>query len=171
MPAHIWTPWFSVLGSKSGFDSIEECYGDLAAEVFALETGLSSDPPMNWRVSRLDRYALVSNSDAHSPPKLGREACVFDTEVDYFAMRRALQTGQGYGGTVEFFPEEGKYHLDGHRKCGVCLSPEETRRHGGNCPAVRQAGDAGRDVPRRRVGRPRQSRRSRSRRGRRRSAA
>jgi DNA helicase-2/ATP-dependent DNA helicase PcrA len=134
VPAHVWTPWFSVLGSKSGFESIEECYGDLAAEVFALETGLSSDPPMNWRVSRLDRYALVSNSDAHSPPKLGREACVFDTEVDYFAMRRALQTGQGYGGTVEFFPEEGKYHLDGHRKCGVCLSPEETRRHGGNCP-------------------------------------
>ena len=134
VPAHVWTPWFSVLGSKSGFESIEECYGDLAAEVFALETGLSSDPPMNWRVSRLDRYALVSNSDAHSPPKLGREACVFDTEVDYFAMRRALQTGLGYGGTVEFFPEEGKYHLDGHRKCGVSLSPEETRRHGGTCP-------------------------------------
>jgi len=135
VPAHVWTPWFSVLGSKSGFDSIEECYGDLASEVFALETGLSSDPPMNWRVSRLDRYALVSNSDAHSPPKLGREACAFDTEPDYFAMRRALQTGEGYAGTVEFFPEEGKYHFDGHRNCGVCLSPEGTRRHAGKCPA------------------------------------
>lgn len=134
VPAHVWTPWFSVLGSQSGFDSIEECYGDLASEVFALETGLSSDPPMNWRVSRLDRFALVSNSDAHSPPKLGREACVFDTERDYFAMRRALQTGEGYAGTVEFFPEEGKYHLDGHRNCGVCLAPDQTRRHAGKCP-------------------------------------
>jgi len=134
VPAHIWTPWFAVLGSKSGFDSIEQCYGDLSPEVFALETGLSSDPAMNWRVSALDRYALVSNSDAHSPPKLGREACVFDTALDYFAIRQALVTGEGYHGTVEFFPEEGKYHLDGHRKCGVCLAPEQTRRHGGNCP-------------------------------------
>lgn len=134
VPAHIWTPWFAVLGSQSGFDSIEECYGDLAGEVFALETGLSSDPAMNWRVSALDRYALVSNSDAHSPAKLGREACVFETALDYFAMRRALETRQGYGGTVEFFPEEGKYHFDGHRKCGVCLPPEETRRRGGSCP-------------------------------------
>jgi len=135
VPAHIWTPWFAVLGSKSGFDSIEECYRDLAAEVFALETGLSSDPPMNWRLSALDRYCLVSNSDAHSPSRLGREACAFDTELDYFAMRRALKTGRGYRGTVEFFAEEGKYHLDGHRKCGVCLTPEETARHGGKCPA------------------------------------
>ena len=134
VPAHVWTPWFAVLGSKSGFDSIEHCYGDLSAEVFALETGLSSDPPMNWRLSALDRYALISNSDAHSPSKLGREACVFDTDLDYFAMRRALATGEGYRGTVEFFPEEGKYHLDGHRKCGVCLEPGETRRYGGNCP-------------------------------------
>jgi DNA helicase-2/ATP-dependent DNA helicase PcrA len=134
VPAHIWTPWFAVLGSQSGFDSIEHCYGDLSGEVFALETGLSSDPAMNWRLSALDRYALVSNSDAHSPPKLGREACAFDTEPDYFAMRRALQTGEGYCGTVEFFPEEGKYHFDGHRKCGVCWPPEETRRHGGKCP-------------------------------------
>jgi len=134
VPAHVWTPWFSVLGSKSGFDAIEHCYGDLSSEIFALETGLSSDPPMNWRVSSLDRYALTSNSDAHSPRKLGREACVFDTERDYFAMRDALKTGEGYGGTVEFFPEEGKYHLDGHRNCGVCLSPEETRRLGGTCP-------------------------------------
>jgi len=134
VPAHVWTPWFSVLGSKSGFDSIEECYGELSGEIFALETGLSSDPAMNWCVSSLDRYALVSNSDAHSPPKLGREACVFDTAMDYFAMRRALQTGEGYQGTVEFFPEEGKYHLDGHRKCGVCLEPSQTRHLGGNCP-------------------------------------
>jgi DNA helicase-2/ATP-dependent DNA helicase PcrA len=134
VPAHIWTPWFSVLGSKSGFDSIEECYGDLAGHVFALETGLSSDPPMNWRVRGLDRYSLVSNSDAHSPSKLGREACVFETGLDYFAMREALETGRGYGGTMEFFPEEGKYHLDGHRKCGVCLTPGETKARGGICP-------------------------------------
>ena len=124
IPAHIWTPWFAVLGSKSGFDSVEDCYGDLAPEIFALETGLSSDPPMNWRLSSLDRYQLVSNSDAHSPPKIGREACAFDTELDYFAMRRALESGEGYGGTVEFFPEEGKYHMDGHRKC--CLKDQTT---------------------------------------------
>jgi DNA helicase II / ATP-dependent DNA helicase PcrA len=134
VPAHVWTPWFAALGSKSGFDSIEECYGDLAGQIFAVETGLSSDPPMNRRVSRLDRFTLVSNSDAHSPPKLGREACAFDTELDYFALRRALETGEGYLGTVEFFPEEGKYHLDGHRACGVRLEPAETRRAGGLCP-------------------------------------
>ena len=134
VPAHIWTPWFAVLGSKSGFDSIGACYGDLAEHIFAVETGLSSDPEMNWRVSDLDRYRLVSNSDAHSPPKLGREACIFEIDLDYFAMRRALETGEGYGGTVEFFPEEGKYHLDGHRKCGVRLSPEESRAHDGLCP-------------------------------------
>jgi DNA helicase II / ATP-dependent DNA helicase PcrA len=134
VPAHIWTPWFAVLGSQSGFDAIEHCYGDLSPEIFALETGLSSDPAMNWRLSGLDRYTLVSNSDAHSPQKLGREACVFDTELDYFAIRRALQTGEGYRGTVEFFPEEGKYHYDGHRKCGVCLAPEESRHNGGKCP-------------------------------------
>jgi len=134
IPAHIWTPWFAVLGSKSGFDSVEDCYGDLSSHVFALETGLSSDPAMNWRLSQLDRYSLVSNSDAHSPPKIGREACVFETEIDYFAMLRALETGDGYAGTVEFFPEEGKYHLDGHRKCGVRLSPSETRQCDGICP-------------------------------------
>lgn len=134
VPAHIWTPWFAALGSKSGFDSIEDCYGDLAGHIFAVETGLSSDPPMNWRVSHLDRYTLVSNSDAHSPPMLGREACVFDTDLDYFAMRRALETRNGFGGTVEFFPEEGKYHLDGHRACGVRLEPGETRAKDGQCP-------------------------------------
>ena len=134
VPAHIWTPWFAALGSKSGFDAIDECYGDLAEHIFAVETGLSSDPPMNWRVSSLDRFRLVSNSDAHSPEKLGREVCVFDTDLDYFALRRALETGEGYGGTLEFFPEEGKYHLDGHRSCEVRLSPNETRGHGGLCP-------------------------------------
>ena len=135
VPAHIWTPWFAALGSKSGFDAIDECYGDLAEHIFAVETGLSSDPPMNWRVSSLDRFRLVSNSDAHSPEKLGREVCVFDTDLDYFALRRALETGEGYEGTLEFFPEEGKYHLDGHRNCNVRLSPGETRAHEGRCPA------------------------------------
>ncbi len=138
VPAHIWTPWFAVLGSRSGFDSITECYADLADEIFAVETGLSSDPAMNWRISFLDRYRLVSNSDAHSPAKLGREATLFDGELDYFALRRALETGEGYGGTVEFFPEEGKYHLDGHRKCNVRLTPEETQANGGRCPVCGQ---------------------------------
>jgi len=134
VPAHIWTPWFSPLGSKSGFDAVEDCYADLAGHLFALETGLSADPAMCWRVSALDRYRLVSNSDAHSPPALGREATVLDTELDYFAIRGALETGEGFGGTVEFFPEEGKYHVDGHRKCGVRLEPAESRRLGDRCP-------------------------------------
>lgn len=134
VPAHIWTPWFAALGSKSGFDAIDACYADLAPHIFAVETGLSSDPPMNWRVSSLDRFRLVSNSDAHSPEKLGREVCVFNTELDYFALRQALETGQGYEGTLEFFPEEGKYHLDGHRSCNIRLLPGETRQHQGRCP-------------------------------------
>ncbi len=134
VPAHIWTPWFSMLGSKSGFDSLEHCFGDLAGHVFAAETGLSSDPPMNWRVSDLDRLTLVSNSDAHSPPSLGREANVLDIEPGFAPMRRALFARTGFLGTVEFYPEEGKYHLDGHRKCGVRLDPEETRALGGRCP-------------------------------------
>ncbi|MGH3938065.1 MAG: UvrD-helicase domain-containing protein, partial [Pseudonocardiaceae bacterium] len=134
VPAHVWTPWFAALGSKSGFDAIEDCYVDLADHIFALETGLSSDPAMNWRISGLDRYRLVSNSDAHSPPMLGREATVFDTDLDYFAIRRALETGAGHAGSIEFFPEEGKYHVDGHRKCGVRMEPQETREHGGVCP-------------------------------------
>ncbi len=134
VPAHIWTPWFSALGSQSGFDSIQECYGDLAGHIFAVETGLSSDPEMNWRVSSLDGYRLISNSDAHSPAKLGREATRFACAPDYFAMRRALETGDGYVGTVEFFPEEGKYHMDGHRACGVCFDPVQTIAHGGRCP-------------------------------------
>lgn len=134
IPAHIWTPWFSVLGSKSGFDSIEECYADLSDHIFAVETGLSSDPEMNWRVSKLDKFRLVSNSDAHSPSKLAREATIFDTEPDYFSIMNALKTGSGYVGTVEFFPEEGKYHEDGHRKCNICFSPQETIKHNGICP-------------------------------------
>ncbi|MEV5411269.1 UvrD-helicase domain-containing protein [Thermopolyspora sp. NPDC052614] len=134
VPAHVWTPWFAVFGSKSGFDAIEECYVDLADHIFALETGLSSDPAMNWRVSGLDRYRLVSNSDAHSPPILGREATLFDTDLDYFAVLRALRTGEGHAGSLEFFPEEGKYHVDGHRKCDVRMEPQETRAHNGLCP-------------------------------------
>jgi uncharacterized protein (TIGR00375 family) len=134
VPAHAWTPWFAVLGSKSGFNVVADCYGDLAAEVFAIETGLSSDPPMNWRCSSLDGYRLVSNSDAHSPPMLGREATTFDVQLDYFAMADALRTGDGLAGTIEFYPEEGKYHLDGHRKCGVRFEPEESREHEGACP-------------------------------------
>lgn len=134
IPAHIWTPWFSVLGSKSGFDSIEECYEDLSDYIFAVETGLSSDPEMNWHVSKLDKFRLVSNSDAHSPSKLAREATVFDHNPDYYSLMNALKTGKGYVGTVEFFPEEGKYHEDGHRKCNVCLTPEETKQLGGICP-------------------------------------
>ncbi len=135
VPAHVWTPWFSVLGSKSGFDAVADCYDDLAGHIFAVETGLSSDPLMNWRVPSLDGYRLVSNSDAHSPPALAREASMFATEMDYYALRAALETGEGYGGSVEFFPEEGKYHLDGHRKCGVRLEPDETKAHGGRCPS------------------------------------
>ncbi|MDH6463513.1 uncharacterized protein (TIGR00375 family) [Micromonospora sp. A200] len=134
VPAHIWTPWFSALGSKSGFDAIADCYADLAEHVFAVETGLSSDPEMNWRVGSLDGYQLVSNSDAHSPPALGREATVFSADRDYFAIREALRTGDGLAGTIEFFPEEGKYHADGHRLCGVNWSPERTRQAGGRCP-------------------------------------
>ncbi|MFI6822926.1 UvrD-helicase domain-containing protein [Micromonospora sp. NPDC050187] len=134
VPAHIWTPWFSALGSKSGFDAIADCYADLAEHIFAVETGLSSDPAMNWRVASLDAYRLVSNSDAHSPPALAREATVFATGRDYFAIRDALRTGDGLAGTIEFFPEEGKYHADGHRVCGVNWSPEQTRAAGGRCP-------------------------------------
>ena len=134
VPAHVWTPWFAVLGSKSGFDAVQECYADLAAHIFAVETGLSSDPAMNWACSSLDPYRLVSNSDAHSPPMLGREATVFDTDLDYFAMAAALRTGNGLEGTIEFFPEEGKYHLDGHRKCGVRVDPEQTLALDTICP-------------------------------------
>lgn len=134
IPAHIWTPWFSVLGSKSGFDSMEECYGDLTPEIFAVETGLSSDPEMNWRCSFLDRFRLVSNSDAHSPEKLGREANLFDAELSYSAIYDALKYDRGFAGTIEFYPEEGKYHYDGHRNCGVVWNPLETVKNRGICP-------------------------------------
>jgi DNA helicase-2/ATP-dependent DNA helicase PcrA len=135
VPAHIWTPWFSALGSKSGFDSIEACYGDLSNQIYAVETGLSSDPPMNWLCSFLDKYNLISNSDAHSPEKLGREGNRFDTEVSYDSIVGALKKkdGNGFKGTLEFFPQEGKYHLDGHRKCGISWEPHETGRHQGLC--------------------------------------
>ena len=140
IPAHIWTPWFSVLGSKSGFDSIEECYGDLSNYIFAIETGLSSDPPMNWQCSFLDKYSLVSNSDAHSPQNLGREANIFDTPLSYYEVVKALKRkNKGFIGTIEYFPEEGKYHFDGHRKCGICWEPEETRKRNGVCTVCGKA--------------------------------
>lgn len=136
VPAHIWTPWFSVLGSKSGFDSIEECFEDLTLEIFAVETGLSSDPPMNWRVSSLDKFVLLSNSDAHSPFTLGRNANCFDTELSYSAFRSALKTGNPAQclGTLDLYPEEGKYHYDGHRKCNICLHPAEAMKFNDICP-------------------------------------
>ncbi|MBW2617744.1 MAG: AAA family ATPase, partial [Deltaproteobacteria bacterium] len=134
IPAHIWTPWFSVLGSKSGFDDLEECFEDLSSHVHAAETGLSSDPPMNWRVSSLDRFHLISSSDAHSPANLAREATMFSTGLSYPEIIAALRTGEGLAGTLEFFPEEGKYHLDGHRACQVRLEPRETAARGGLCP-------------------------------------
>lgn len=136
IPAHIWTPWFSVLGSKSGFDSVAECFEDLTPHIFAVETGLSSDPAMNWRVSSLDEFTLVSNSDAHSPLNLGREANLFNTELSYAAIKSALKTGdtEKFLGTLEFYPEEGKYHIDGHRTCNISFWPATTRKHDGLCP-------------------------------------
>ncbi len=134
VPAHIWTPHFSLFGAFSGFDSMEECFGDLTPYVHALETGLSSDPPMNRRLSALDGHVLVSNSDAHSPAKLGREANLLSCEMNYPALKTALDIGAGFGGTIEFYPEEGKYHLDGHRACHCRLTPEETAKYGGRCP-------------------------------------
>lgn len=134
VPAHAWTPHFSVFGAASGFDSLEECFEELTPQIYAIETGLSSDPAMNWRLSALDRITLISNSDAHSPSKLGREANVLETELSYAGIQQALRDRKGFAGTIEFFPEEGKYHYDGHRDCGVSMPPEETLRHGGLCP-------------------------------------
>ncbi len=134
IPAHAWTPHFSVFGASSGFDSLEECFEELTPHIFAIETGLSSDPLMNWRLSSLDRITLISNSDAHSPAKIGREANIFDTEISYKAMINAIKTRDGFEGTIEFFPEEGKYHYDGHRTCGISLSPKETVKHNYLCP-------------------------------------
>ena len=138
VPAHIWTPHFSLFGAFSGFDTIEECFEDLTPHIHALETGLSSDPPMNWRLSALDSFQLISNSDAHSPAKLGREANLLNIELSYSDLTRAIQTGQGLYGTIEFFPEEGKYHFDGHRKCGLVLTPSETKEYGGICPVCKK---------------------------------
>jgi uncharacterized protein (TIGR00375 family) len=135
VPAHAWTPHFSVFGAASGFDSLEECFEELTPHIHAIETGLSSDPPMNWRLSQLDRITLISNSDAHSPSKLGREANIFGTGVDYGEILQALKRKKGFLGTIEFFPEEGKYHSDGHRECGVRLTPQETIAHDCLCPA------------------------------------
>lgn len=134
VPAHIWTPHFSLFGAFSGFDTIEECYEELTPQIHALETGLSSDPAMNWRLSALDSFQLISNSDAHSPSKLGREASLFDIPMSYAGLYGAIQRGEGLKGTIEFFPEEGKYHFDGHRKCHLCLSPSQARKYNGICP-------------------------------------
>jgi uncharacterized protein (TIGR00375 family) len=136
VPGHIWTPWFSLFGSMSGFNRIEDCFEDQTPKIFALETGLSSDPAMNWRLSALDRFTLLSNSDSHSPQKIGREANVFNCELNYQAIREVLKTKDKdkFLYTVEFFPEEGKYHFDGHRACETRLAPKETRQNNGRCP-------------------------------------
>ncbi len=134
VPAHAWTPHFSVFGAMSGFDSLEECFEELTPHIHAIETGLSSDPRMNRRLSQLDGITLISNSDAHSPAKIGREANIFNTDVAYKSIMEAIKTGDGFSGTIEFFPEEGKYHYDGHRVCRVSLSPGETIRHDYLCP-------------------------------------
>ncbi len=134
VPAHIWTPHFSLFGAESGFDRIEDCFGEFTSEIFALETGLSSDPPMNWRLSSLDRFTLISNSDAHSPSRLGREANVFDIQMDFTSIKKALKGKKGLLFTIEFFPQEGKYHYDGHRKCNVRLSPKESMLNNNICP-------------------------------------
>lgn len=136
VPGHIWTPWFSLFGSMSGFDKIENCFEDQTAKIFALETGLSSDPAMNWRLSALDKYTLISNSDSHSPSKIGREANVFDCELDYKTIREVLKVKdkKRFLYTIEFFPEEGKYHYDGHRLCNIRFDPKQTRENNGKCP-------------------------------------
>ena len=136
VPAHIWTPWFSIFGSKSGFDSIEECFEEYSKHIFAIETGLSSSPAMNWRLSALDKVTLISNSDAHSPEKIGREANVFDTELNYPAIIKAIKDKdpKRFLYTIEFFPQEGKYHYDGHRNCDISLSPQESKKYNNICP-------------------------------------
>lgn len=141
IPAHIWTPWFSLFGSRSGFDSVEDCFQDQTKHIHAMETGLSSDPPMNWRLSALDKYTMVSNSDAHSfwPWRLGRECNLMDLkEWSYDAFIKVLRTGEGLLETIEFWPEEGKYHYDGHRKCGLRFSPKESKKYNNICPQCKQ---------------------------------
>jgi len=143
-PAHIWTPWFAVFGSKSGFDSMEECFGEFTKNIYAYETGLSSDPEMNWRLSALDKLTLLSNSDAHSLPNIAREATVFELKkVSYDEIYDVIKNKKTKAGsfldyTIEFYPEEGMYHLDGHRACGVCFLPEETKKHKGICPKCKK---------------------------------
>jgi uncharacterized protein (TIGR00375 family) len=141
IPAHLWTPWFGIFGSKSGFDSFEECFGDYTKYIHAVETGLSSDPAMNWRLSSLDNIALISNSDAHSPQKIGREANVFETGLSYKEITSAIKTKdpKEFLYTIEFFPEEGKYHYDGHRLCQICLSPKESKKYNNTCPVCGRA--------------------------------
>jgi uncharacterized protein (TIGR00375 family) len=140
IPAHAWTPWFSVFGSKSGFNSLEECFEDYSKYIYAIETGLSSDPAMNWRLSQLDKITLISNSDAHSPQKIGREANVFDTDLTYQSIAEAvrLKDKKKFLHTIEFFPEEGKYHYDGHRLCNLSLSPEESKGYNNICPKCKK---------------------------------
>lgn len=141
IPAHVWTPWFALFGSKSGYDSVQDCFEDLSPHIFALETGLSSDPAMNRMLSALDSYALVSNSDAHSGPKMGREANVLNMEEDtYDELVSILKENKSsrFLETIEFFPEEGMYHYDGHRLCGVSLEPRETKKHKGICPVCKK---------------------------------
>ncbi|MFA4999121.1 MAG: endonuclease Q family protein [Candidatus Paceibacterota bacterium] len=136
VPAHCWTPWFSIFGSKSGFDSIEECFEEYSKYIFAGETGISADPKMFWRISGLDKITLLSNSDSHSPAKIGREANVFDTEISYSAIIEAIKSKnpQKFLYTIEFFPEEGRYHYDGHRLCGTSFSPQESKKYSNVCP-------------------------------------
>ncbi|MEI9476105.1 MAG: endonuclease Q family protein [Deltaproteobacteria bacterium] len=140
IPAHAWTPWFSIFGANSGFDSIEECFGDMTPHIHAIETGLSSDPEMNWRLSALDNITLISNSDAHSPNRLGREANAFDCVLDYKEVTETLRKKdrRKFLFTLEFFPEEGKYHYDGHRHCGVIFSPSQTKSHQSLCPVCKK---------------------------------
>lgn len=139
IPAHIWTPWFSLFGSRSGFDSLTECFEDLTPHIFALETGLSSDPPMNRLWSELDNCTLISNSDAHSGENLGREVNIFHDETSYVELFQSLmRKNKNFYGTIEFFPEEGKYHLDGHRNCGICFTPKESRGHNNICPVCKK---------------------------------
>jgi len=136
IPAHAWTPWFSIFGANSGFDSIEECFGELSPHIHAIETGLSSDPEMNWRLSALDGITLLSNSDAHSPNRLGREANAFDCDLVYKEIIETIRKKDSKKllFTIEFFPEEGKYHYDGHRQCGVISSPSQTKASQYLCP-------------------------------------
>ncbi len=139
IPAHAWTPWYAIFGSMSGFDSLEECFEELTPKIFAIETGLSSDPLMNWQLSKLDNVTLISNSDAHSPENLGREANVFNlTELNYKNIYQAIKTRKGFEHTIEFFPEEGKYHFDGHRLCGIVFTPEESLKHKNICPVCKK---------------------------------